>query len=133
MQGLDDEDCSIKKCFPCSFEKEVFFKMRGICLGSTKIDTDYLLKYDKPNFGNFYLRGFAGLTRIAYSPDLKGWLLTSYRLNGSNNLLGIFNDTTATFPIGLQSWYLYSDCEIIDDVPKVKILKLTQVTRLAEV
>jgi hypothetical protein len=127
MQGLDDEDCSLKNCFPCTFEKEVFFKMRGICLGSTKIDTDYLLKFDKPNFGNFYFRGFAGLSRIAFSPERKSWLLTSYRLNGSSALLGIFNDTLATFPIGLRNWYLYSSCEIIDSVPKVKLVKLTQV------
>ena len=124
---MDDEDCNLKNCFSCAFEKEVFFKLRGICSGSSKIDSDYLLKFDSPKQGNFYFRGFSGLTSISYYEGQKGWLLLSYRLNGSDAILGIFNDTSTTFPIGLQNWYLRGSCDIINQELIIEKLKLTKV------
>jgi len=100
---------------------------QGICAESTKIDSDYLLKFDSPKLGNFFFRGFAGLTSISFIEATKNWMLLSYRMNGTNKVLGFFNDTRTVFPIGLQNWYMYSTCEIIYNEPDLLKLKLTQV------
>ena len=130
LNGYDDEECNTKSCFSCDFEQEVYFRLKGICAESSKIDSDYLLKFDAPKLGNFYFRGFAGLTSISYYEPTRKWVILSYRLNGTDALLGFFNDTTTVFPIGLQNWYMYSTCEITYKEPDVVKLKLTQVPEL---
>ena len=130
LQGYDDEECSGRYCFSCDFEKEVFFNLKGICLGSTMIDSDYFLKFDSPKTGNFFLWGFSGLTSIAYILDgdyANSWVLTSHKLKGPSLILGYYNDKSSAFPIGLKKWQMKTTCEIVTKDFEEVTLKLSKV------
>ena len=99
-------------------------------MGSTKIDVDYFLQFDQPQTGNFYFRGFSGLTSISYSSGGQfsaGWIIKSYRIAGIDSVLGYFNDTMSSFPIGLQNWNLRTNCDILQKEFFVEKLRLSEV------
>ena len=130
IQGYDDEDCSAQFCSACDFEKDILFKLKGICLGSTKIDSDYFLTFDRPLPGHFFLWGFTGLTSIYYNLNgefANSWIINSGKRNGSYSTLGYYNDSSSQFPLGLKNWNMRTTCEVISNTFSERNLKITKV------
>ena len=107
------------------------FKFRGLCDLEEKIDLDYVLLRETLKSGAYTFKGLTGLNDIVYNPNGKKWELFSlFEINNKTGRTLGFTNSTKFFPVGLQQWYLYEQCnQYQDDVIPV-ILKLTKVTRL---
>jgi len=98
--------------------------------GSHIVDTDYILKFDSPRLGEFFFRGFSGLSYIIYEVKEQMWSLLSYKdINNKTTLLGYLNET-GDHPIGLHDWHLRTVCDRVSEEFKIHQLKLSTVSIL---
>lgn len=92
------------------------------------IDFDYVLQRDTLKTGTYTFKGLVGLSDIVYSPSGKRWdLVSQQEINNKTGLILGFSNSTKFFPVGLQPWYLYEQCNQYQDAITPTNLKLSKV------
>ncbi len=119
-----DIKCQEKICFSCQFQREVTFKLKGLCSEQELIDTDYIFLIDQITNGNLIFQGILGKTFIEFNKTTRTWNLQSQILNVS---LGFMNGNIHfETPNSKQNWSLPDPCD--SDVVSNIQLKLTKVS-----
>ena len=121
-----DIKCDEKRCFSCQFQREVLYKLRGLCLEQELIDTNYIFLMNQIPFGNLIFQGILGKTFIVFNKTTHTWHLQSQK---SNEIQGIM-DSMNYFetPVGTKNWTLHAHCDY-DYVTSIR-LKLTKASKI---
>ena len=107
------------------------FHFRGLCDLEEKLDFDYILIRETLKSGMFTFRGLTGLNDIVYNPNAKRWdMVSQLEINNKTGRTLGFTNSTKFFPVGLQQWFLYEQCNLYQDDAVPVSLKLTKVINL---
>jgi hypothetical protein len=120
-----DIKCDEKRCFSCEFQREVLYKLRGLCFEQETIDTDYIFLVNQIPYGNLIFQGILGKTLIMFDKTTKTWNIKSQKLNV---ILGIM-DGAKYFetPVGTKNWTRVAQCDYNFE-PNIR-LRLTKVSQ----
>ncbi len=88
--------CDALFCFPCRFNENKIFSLRGPCTGVPNVDTKYLFIQDHAEKGVYTFQGFKGQTNIELNLTSRAWELIS--LVEGESILGSFHGKVSISP-----------------------------------